>query len=166
MKSTEFITERTWFDKWMDQYVDSGEVLRESLSMTETFNNDARHEKLVNDFIYLHTTNSTSPVVGNDYFPVGFVLNGHLGRLQILSSEDKVTLVKIISSKEFEVLSNGIIHTFPYKFMSNFAAGATFFYDTDVESHGMITTISYALSVSEWDTEQVVIMQNGERKTI
>jgi len=165
MRATEFtVDNRSWYDKWMDQYVFENHSLRETIFLSEIFNNDKVKENLVQNFIALHSHNSEKPAVGNMYSPVGFVLNGPLRRLQLFSCENLVELIQIISSNEYVVNCSGQEHTFPYAFIGNLAAGATFFYNSLPESKLMITSMSYTLLFPEWDIENIVILDSGERK--
>jgi len=155
---------RFWFDKWVDQYVESGEVSRESLILTEVFNNDKNKEAQVKEFIDLHTSNSLVPTVGQLYAPVGFVLNAPLQRLQIITSTTEIKLVRIASIREYIFDCNGEIQAFPYKHISNYSMGATFFYSTGAEAQQMIVPIILALKEPSWGVEQIIIQRDGTRE--
>ena len=94
MRANEFATlvtfieeSRSWYDKWMDTYIQNGTITREQIFLTEIFENNKERFNQVNDFIANQMNSSVTPVRGGYYGIVGVVFNSPLRRLQILSCE-------------------------------------------------------------------------------
>ena len=168
MRANEFATlvtfieeSRSWYDKWMDTYIQNGIITREQIFLTEIFENNKERFNQVNDFIANQMNSSVTPVRGGYYGIVGVVFNSPLRRLQILSCETEVELVNV--AHDYVVRCNEKLHTFPHEFNNNTSMGATFFYNTIEEATQMESMIVLTLSMPEWLTEHIVITTDGNR---
>jgi hypothetical protein len=154
---------KDWIDVWVVPHIKENSKEEHDLILSEVFNNDLRAEKLVNDFIKTHKVNSLTPVIGEKFSPLGFILNGPLQRLQIISSENAMELIKIDPPKNYVFNCNGIIQFFPFEHINFATAGDTFFYNLPAESAAMITNTALAVNFNGWEVEKIVISKDGIR---